>query len=103
MYAILNIKTEKFVYGTKFGSPVHQRTSDKKMMTFESEEEARYAFKLRKCGVQYRIVKLAPIAVEKVFEFDKRNGYRQKGMYADFDSERADNHTVKRKRNIQNN
>ena len=47
MYAIQNLKTEKFVYSTDYRYlPPHQLTSKTKMITYSSIEEASHDF----CG-----------------------------------------------------
>lgn len=58
-YAILNMQTGRYVYGTDFCfSPRHQRTSDCRMLTFPDELSARNEFRGRECGKDYRIVKI---------------------------------------------
>lgn len=62
MYAIRNRKTGKWMYGTDHRYwPPHQRTSDDKVMIFESYEEATNAFKWRHCSKAYEIV---PVRIE---------------------------------------
>lgn len=73
MYAIMNIKTGKFVYGTDFRRfrnirTYNQRTSKNKMLTFADLEEAELAFKIRGCGNDYRIVVLKTIEVKRIIE-----------------------------------
>ena len=73
MYAIMNIKTGKFVYGTDFRRyrnirTYNQRTSKNKMLTFADQEEAEHAFKIRGCGNDYRIVVLKTIEVKRILE-----------------------------------
>lgn len=59
MYAILNIKTKKFVYGSDWRyRPTRQRTSKEEALTFEWDFQARMEFLRRKCGKNYRIVKV---------------------------------------------
>ena len=57
MYAILNIRTGKFVYGTDYRfRPPQQRTSKTKMLTYSSLVEAAHDFLVRrKCCKDYRI------------------------------------------------
>ena len=76
MYAIMNIKTGKFVYGTDYrkgtnpknNRTFNQRTSKAKMLTFADLEEAELAFKIRGCGNDYRIVVLKTIEVKRIIE-----------------------------------
>lgn len=69
MYAIMNIKTGKFVYGTNFNYVPHrQRTSKNQMLTYPTQEEAELAFKVRGCGNDYRIVVLKTIEVKRIIE-----------------------------------
>lgn len=69
MYAIQNIKTNKFVYGTdKRHCPPHQRTSKRKMLTYGHIYEAITDFKSRRCGKDYRVVEIGEPAVKTVFE-----------------------------------
>lgn len=59
MYAIQNKRTKKFVYGTDFRySPFHQRTSYNRAMTFDSYRLAEATFEDRKCGKDYKIVRI---------------------------------------------
>ncbi len=71
MYAIQNVNTGKFVYGTDYRfSPPHQRTSKSKMVTYSSLYEAAHDFWIkRKCGKEYRIVKLKMPVVESEFDY----------------------------------
>ena len=73
MYAIMNIKTGKFVYGTDYTRRINtrthnQRTSKNKMLTFATIEEVEQAFKMRGCGKDYRIVVLKTIEVKRIIE-----------------------------------
>lgn len=73
MYAIMNIKTGKFVYGTDYTRhrntrTYNQRTSKNKMLTYADLEEAKLAFKIRGCGNDYRIVVLKTIEVKRILE-----------------------------------
>ena len=69
MYAIMNIKTGRFVYGTDYRYiPQRQRTSKKQMLTFPNLEEAEIDFRLRGCGKDYRIVVLKTIEVKRIIE-----------------------------------
>lgn len=71
MYAIQNINTGKFVYGTDYRfCPPHQRTSKSEMLTYSTLAEVAHAFWIkRKCGKDYRIVKLKKPEVEKTFDY----------------------------------
>ena len=77
MFAIQNIKTGKFVYGTDYRySPHRQRTSDRQMITFEEEWEARSNYNQRQCGNDYRVVCLKTVEVKRVIERDAGRKYR---------------------------
>lgn len=71
MYAIQNIRTGKFVYGTDYRFyPPHQRTSKTKLLTYSSLSEAARDFWVkRKCGKDYRIVVLEKVKVERTFDY----------------------------------
>lgn len=71
MYAIQNIRTGKFVYGTDYRFyPPHQRTSKTKLLTYSSLAEAAHDFWIkRKCGKDYRIVVLEKVKVERTFDY----------------------------------
>ena len=57
MFAIINTRTNKWMYGTDFRfTPARQRTSTDKAMLFSTMEEAQYEFSRRKCGKAYKIV-----------------------------------------------
>lgn len=80
MYAIQNIKTKKFVFGTDYryfnkARKHNQRTSRNKMLTYDDFESAAMDFRTRKCGRNYRIVVLKKIEVKRVFEFDYEDRY----------------------------
>lgn len=67
MYAIQNIKTGKFLYGTDYRyNPRHQRTSFEKMKTYDEYFFAECDFLSRGCSKNYRIVELEPIKVKRV-------------------------------------
>lgn len=78
MYAIQNIKTGEFVFGTYF-SYVHgenqQRTSMEQMVTYDCLWYAKVDFIKRECGKDYRIVRLKPPEVARVISFDTPDGY----------------------------
>lgn len=68
MYAIQNIKTGKFVYGTDYRYfPRHQRTSFNQMLTYDEYYFAECDFLSRGCSKDYRIVELEPVKVKRVF------------------------------------
>lgn len=71
MFTIQNIKTGKFLYGTDYRYlPPHQRTSNTKMLTYSSIEEAAHDFWVkRKCGKDYRIVVLKSVEVKRVIDY----------------------------------
>jgi hypothetical protein len=67
VYAIQNIKTGKFVYGTDYRYyPRRQRTSFEKMLTYDELFFAENDFLCRCCGKDYRIVELEPVKVKCV-------------------------------------
>lgn len=84
MYAILNIKTYKWVYGTDFTHPhfakdgkrhFNQRTSANQALTYESIFSAQIDFEHRGCGRDYRIIEvcLIPESFTEIFA----GGYRK--------------------------
>ena len=76
MFAIQNIKTGKFLYGTDYRYHLpHQRTSKMKMLTYSSTAEAAHDFWVkRRCGKDYRIVVLKSVEVERVIDYcDSKN------------------------------
>ena len=59
MYAIQNIRTGKWLYGTDYRyNPPHQFTSFDQAMTWETYDAANYSRICRKCGEAYRVVKI---------------------------------------------
>lgn len=69
MFAIQNIKTGKFVYGTDYRCwPPHQRTSKKAMQCYKNLYFAKSDFLERKCGKDYKIVELEPVVVKRIIE-----------------------------------
>ena len=69
MYAIQNVKTGKFVYGTDYRyHPHRQRTSKNQMLTYEDLLDAKYDFLHRKCGKDYKIVVLETVKVKRIIE-----------------------------------
>lgn len=76
MFAIQNIKTGKFLYGTDYRYfPPHQRTSKNQALTYDSLARAKADFRGRKCGKDYRVVCLKTIEVKRVIGFDTEKGY----------------------------
>lgn len=78
MYAIQNIMTGEFVFGTYFSydpSENQQRTSLEQMLTFDKLRYAKSSFIWRECGKDYRIVRLKTPEVERVIDFDTPDGY----------------------------
>ena len=76
MFAIQNIKTGKFLYGTDYRYyPPRQRTSKMKMLTYSSAAEATHDFWVkRRCGKDYRIVVLKSVEIERVIDYyDSKN------------------------------
>jgi len=70
MFAIVNSKTEKFVYGTDFTHPHYskkypkkrifeQRTSYNQALTYAEYSTAELDFVHRGCGKDYKIVKVS--------------------------------------------
>lgn len=81
MFAIQNIKTGKFLYGTDYRyRPPHQRTSKTKMLTYSSIAEAAHDFWVkRKCGKDYRIVVLKSVEVKRVIDYyDSKTSFNTK-------------------------
>ena len=69
MYAIQNVKTGQWVYGTDFRYPIpHQRTSKDQMMTWEDEDAVKLEFSRRKCGKDYKIAVLKTVEVKRYLE-----------------------------------
>lgn len=56
-FAIKNIKTGKFVFGTDYRYfPPRQRTSTDKMLLYDSREDAEIDFIHRRCNKNYCVV-----------------------------------------------
>ena len=70
MYAILNTKTKKFVYGTdkSNGWPFYQRESSEQMITYSDPEIAKIDFRRRGCGDEYKIAKVS-INIEQILPY----------------------------------
>ena len=73
MFAIHNIETGKFVYGTDYRYPKpkkkwNQRTSHDQMLTYSDYESAKSDFIRRGCGKDYRIVVLKTVEVKRVID-----------------------------------
>ena len=66
MFAIQNRRTGKFVYGTDYCYPRHQRTDFERMLTYDEYRFAECDFLSRGCGKDYRIVELEPVKVKRV-------------------------------------
>jgi len=78
IYAIQNIKTGEFVFGTNFSyepGENQQRTSLEQMLTYSDLRYAKIDFIFRECGEDYRIVRLRVPEVERVIGFDTPDGY----------------------------
>lgn len=59
MYAIKNTRTGKWLYGTDYRrSPPIQRTCTERVATFYDEEDALRELKHRKCGKDYKVLKV---------------------------------------------
>ena len=69
MYAIQNVKTGKFVYGTDYRySPRRQRTSKNQMVTFMDLHSCQVDFLHRGSGKDYSIVVLKTVEIKRVLE-----------------------------------
>lgn len=76
MYAIQNIKTGKFVYGTDYRYyPRRQLTSRNRMLTYEFIQQAESDFFHRHCGKDYRIVVLKTVEVKRVLDRKSKEQY----------------------------
>lgn len=73
MYAIQNVETGKFLYGTDYRyRPPHQRTSFEEMKTYESLISAKHDLIHRKCNKNYQIVEISVKVTATVnFTYDK--------------------------------
>lgn len=72
MYAIQNIKTKKYVFGTdRRYSPYKQRTSKNAVLTWKYAFEVRTEFLIRQCGKDYRIVKVEIETIEIIEDIEK--------------------------------
>lgn len=66
MFAIQDTKTGKWVYGTDFRyNPPHQRTSNNRVMIWDSVTDALFEYKRRKCGKKYKVAELKPLEIER--------------------------------------
>lgn len=80
MFAIQNIKTGKFVFGTDYRYyPPHQRTSFNQAVTYGMLAQAKSDFMHRGCGKDYRIVVLKTIEIKRIIDFDCDEGYEIHG------------------------
>lgn len=76
MYAIQNIKTGKFVYGTDYRyAPYRQKTSNNRMLTWDNIQSAKLDYKCRQCGKDYRLVVLKSVEVKRIIPFDTPGEY----------------------------
>lgn len=78
VYAIQNIQTGEFLFGTDFGYGIgfnRQRTSLDQMVTYDCLRYAKADFLRRQCGEDYRIVRVKRPEVERVIDFDTPDGY----------------------------
>lgn len=91
MFAIQNIKTGEFVYGTDYRYfPPHQRTSRNRVLTFETLAHAKSDFRGRRCGKAYRVVCLKTVEAKRVIDFDSEDGYEISGEdWEDTDGQRS--------------
>lgn len=59
MYAIINKRTKKWVFGTDFNYyPHRQRTSFDNVAIYSDLREAQFRFEWRGCGRDYKIVEV---------------------------------------------
>lgn len=78
MYAIQNIQTGEFLFGTDFGygpGSCRQKTSLEQMLTFDCLRDAKADFLRRQCGEEFRIVRIKPPEVDRVIDFDTPGSY----------------------------
>lgn len=76
MYAIQNIKTGKFVYGTDYRYyPRHQRTSHNRLLTYDTLAQAKSDYLHRQCGKDYRIVVLKTVQVKRQIPLNENGTY----------------------------
>lgn len=76
MFAIQNVKTGNFLYGTDYRYfPPHQRTSRNQALTYDCLATAKADFCRRRCGKDYRVVCLKTLEVKRVVNFDIENRY----------------------------
>lgn len=76
MFAIQNIKTGKFVFGTDYRHhPPHQRTSDHRVLTFDNLATAKIEYRTRRCSKNYRVVCLKPVEVKAIIPFNSGDTY----------------------------
>ena len=69
MYAIVNAKTNQFVYGTDYRyHPPHQRTSNRQMLAFPDKQSAFRSLKARQCSKDYRVVVLKTVEIKRFLE-----------------------------------
>lgn len=69
MYAIVNVKTNKFLYGTDYRyNPPHQRTSKLQMLTFPDIDTAFMTLRSRRCGKNYKVCVLKQIEINRILE-----------------------------------
>ena len=66
MYAIRNKNTHKWLFGTDFTyHPHRQYTSSEKVLTWETESDARIEFIHRECGKSYEVVPVMLLELEE--------------------------------------
>ena len=69
MYAIVNTKTNKFLYSTDYRyHPPHQRTSNDQMLTFPDKQLAFIALKFRQCGKNCKVCVLKHVEIKRILE-----------------------------------
>ena len=71
MFAIMNIKTNEFLYGTdRNNSPWYQKTSKARMLTYPDKGQAFFDFCMRKCDGDFRVVELETVNIKRVLTTD---------------------------------
>ncbi len=75
MFAIQNIRTGKFMFGTDYRYyPPRQRTSYNRMITYEDYASAKSDLLCRRCGENYCVVELERPKVKFIYHDPSHNG-----------------------------
>lgn len=65
MYAIKNIKTGEWLFGTDYREyPRKQRTSKEQALTYMDKESAKLDLNIRECGGNYEVVQVKLIEIK---------------------------------------